>query len=54
MAYGINIGLEAPKNLMLEVIGSKRCSTSFYICVIEYVIVCMFIFTVNEATTSSY
>ena len=48
--YIINIGLKAPKNFVLEAIGS----TKLYTCVIECVIEFMFEFTVNEATTSSY
>ena len=52
--YIINIDLKVPKNFVREAIGSKRCSTKLYTCVIECVIEFMFEFTVNKATTSSY
>ena len=45
---------EVPKNSVLEVFGSKRYFTKLYMYVIECVVLSMFEFTVNEATTSSY
>ena len=47
---------EAPKNSVLEVFGSKRYFTKLlHMCNrAERVVVSMFEFTVNEATTSSY
>ena len=38
---------------VLEAFDSKRYSSNFYMCVIECVVVSMFEFTVNEATTST-
>ena len=52
----LNYCSEVPKNLVLEVFGSKRYLTKLlHMCnQAECVVVSMFEFTVNEATTSSY
>ena len=55
-AYIINYCSKAPNNSVLEVLGSKKYFTKLlHVCNrAECVVVSMFEFTVNEATTSSY
>ena len=48
------IVLKRLKIQYLKCSAQRGTSPSFYMCIIEYVIVSMFEFTMNEATTSSH
>ena len=53
--YIINIALGAPEKIQcLKWSAQRGAQLNFYMCVIKCIVVSMFEFTVNKATTSSY